>query len=150
MAEKVFDEMAAEAGVIVLRQARLEAVKKAGSQHRRTDDFTWDRLPIGQCRCPERPPGKLARVRAKMFIDATYEGDLMAAAGVSYTLMREGNAKYGEQFNGIYYSLSTPRALITSNPVPTAECRVGRESGIATFRSTPMSSKATRQVDCCR
>ncbi len=34
--------------------------------------------------------------RAKMFIDATYEGDLMAKAGVSYTLMREGNAKYGE------------------------------------------------------
>ena len=41
--------------------------------------------------------------RAKMFIDATYEGDLMAKAGVSYTLTREGNAKYGEQFNGIYY-----------------------------------------------
>jgi len=28
--------------------------------------------------------------RAKMFIDATYEGDLMAKAGVTYTLMREG------------------------------------------------------------
>ena len=41
--------------------------------------------------------------RAKMFIDATYEGDLMAKAGVSYTLMREGNAKYGERYNGIYY-----------------------------------------------
>ena len=34
--------------------------------------------------------------RAKVFIDATYEGDLMAKAGVSYTLKREGNAKYGE------------------------------------------------------
>lgn len=42
--------------------------------------------------------------RAKMFIDATYEGDLMAKAGVSFTLMREGNAKYGETLNGIHYA----------------------------------------------
>ena len=35
-------------------------------------------------------------VRAKMFIDATYKGDLMAAAGVSYHVGREGNAAYGE------------------------------------------------------
>ena len=39
--------------------------------------------------------------RGKMFIDATYEGDLMAAAGVPYTVGREGNAKYGESKNGI-------------------------------------------------
>jgi hypothetical protein len=43
-------------------------------------------------------------VRARMFLDTTYEGDLMAAAGVTYTVMREGNAKYGEQLNGIYYA----------------------------------------------
>ena len=36
-----------------------------------------------------------------MFIDATYEGDLMAAAGVSYTVGREGNEVYGETVNGI-------------------------------------------------
>ena len=39
--------------------------------------------------------------RAKMFIDATYEGDLMAAAGVGYTVGREANAQYGETLNGI-------------------------------------------------
>jgi len=39
--------------------------------------------------------------RADCFIDATYEGDLMAAAGVSYTFGREANAKYGEKYNGI-------------------------------------------------
>lgn len=39
--------------------------------------------------------------RAKMFIDATYVGDLLAAAGVSYTVGREGNAKYQETLNGI-------------------------------------------------
>ncbi len=37
----------------------------------------------------------------KMFIDATYEGDLMAAAGVSYTTGRESNSKYGETLNGV-------------------------------------------------
>ncbi|MDF2374868.1 MAG: FAD-dependent oxidoreductase [Verrucomicrobiales bacterium] len=37
----------------------------------------------------------------KMFIDATYEGDLLAAAGVSYTVGREANAHYGETLNGV-------------------------------------------------
>jgi hypothetical protein len=41
----------------------------------------------------------------KMFIDATYEGDLMATAGVSYTIGREANSEYGETLNGIQYSL---------------------------------------------
>lgn len=39
--------------------------------------------------------------RAKMFIDASYEGDLMAKAGVTYTIGREANATYGEIRNGI-------------------------------------------------
>lgn len=37
----------------------------------------------------------------KMFIDATYEGDLMAAAGVSYHVGREANSVYGEEWNGV-------------------------------------------------
>lgn len=37
----------------------------------------------------------------KMFIDATYEGDLMAAAGVSYHVGRESMAQYGEKWNGV-------------------------------------------------
>ena len=36
-----------------------------------------------------------------MFIDATYEGDLMAAAGVDYHVGREANSVYGEEWNGI-------------------------------------------------
>jgi hypothetical protein len=36
-----------------------------------------------------------------VFIDATYEGDLMALAGVSYTVGREGNDVYGETLNGV-------------------------------------------------
>lgn len=39
--------------------------------------------------------------RAKMFIDATYEGDLMAAAGVDYSVGRESQATYNEQWNGV-------------------------------------------------
>lgn len=37
----------------------------------------------------------------KMFIDATYEGDLMAAAGVDYHVGREANSVYGEEHNGV-------------------------------------------------
>lgn len=37
----------------------------------------------------------------KMFIDATYEGDLMAAAGVSYHVGREANSVYKEEWNGV-------------------------------------------------
>lgn len=37
----------------------------------------------------------------KMFIDATYEGDLMAAAGVQWTVGREANDQYRESLNGV-------------------------------------------------
>ena len=40
-------------------------------------------------------------IAAKVFIDATYEGDLMAGAGVSYAVGREPNAQYGETLNGV-------------------------------------------------
>ena len=40
--------------------------------------------------------------KGKVFIDATYEGDLMAAAGVSYTVGRESNATYKETLNGVH------------------------------------------------
>jgi hypothetical protein len=39
--------------------------------------------------------------QGKMFIDATYEGDLLAAAGVSFTVGREANALYSETLNGV-------------------------------------------------
>lgn len=40
-------------------------------------------------------------VRAKQYIDCSYEGDLMARAGVSYVVGREDNATYGETWNGV-------------------------------------------------
>ena len=56
----------------------------------------------------ERTDGRIVSIktlsgktyRGKVFIDATYEGDLMAAAGVSYHVGREANAVYGETLNG--------------------------------------------------
>src|SRR5262245_1978790 len=54
--------------------------------------------------------------RAKMFIDATYEGDLLAMAGVSFTFGREGTNVYGESLNGI--RASTPAHQFTVNVDP--------------------------------
>ena len=67
-----------------------------------------DRSPGGV----EKKDGRITSIRmesgrvfaAGMFIDATYEGDLMAAAGVSYTVGREANSVYGETINGIQRS----------------------------------------------
>jgi hypothetical protein len=86
VAERVFDDWAAEAKVKVIRGARLvdadAAVKKGAT-------LTSIRTVSGDT------------VSAKVFIDATFEGDLLAAAGVTCTVGREGNAKYGETLNGI-------------------------------------------------
>ncbi len=84
-AEQVFNDMARDAGVKVHLNARLASVKKDGAHI--TELITEDGTVF----------------RAKVFIDTTYEGDLMAKAGVTYTLVREGNAKYGETYNGIHY-----------------------------------------------
>jgi len=86
VAEKVFDGWAAEAKVKVIRDARL-ADEKPAVKNGAT--LTTIRTASGDT------------VTAKVFIDATYEGDLLAAAGVTCTVGREGNAKYGETLNGI-------------------------------------------------
>ena len=63
--------------------------------------------------------------RGKMFIDATYEGDLMAAAGVSYAVGREANATYGETISGIQRQHSTGHQM---NPGVSAYVRAGDPS----------------------
>ncbi|MCU6712159.1 FAD-dependent oxidoreductase [Paenibacillus sp. J5C_2022] len=47
--------------------------------------------------------------RGKMFIDATYEGDLMARSGVAYHVGREANSVYQETYNGIQFGSPTHR-----------------------------------------
>ena len=63
--------------------------------------------------------------RGKAFVDATYEGDLMAAAGVSYTVGRESNATYGETISGIQRRLSTNHQM---NPGVSAYVKPGDPS----------------------
>lgn len=98
IAERVFDEMVREAGVTVLRNSPLKEVHKVGA---RISELILDPGQLSES--SDGSQSRRLKVVAKMFLDTTYEGDLMAAAGVSYTLMREGNAKYGETYNGIHY-----------------------------------------------
>lgn len=59
----------------------------------------------------EKQNGRITRIMmengntfsAAMYIDATYEGDLLARAGVSYHVGRESNATYRETLNGIHF-----------------------------------------------
>ena len=83
VARAVYDEWLKETNVRVLREQRLKSVKMDGT---RLTEFTTEDGNV---------------YRAKMFIDCTYEGDLMAKAGVSYHVGRESNATYGESLNGI-------------------------------------------------
>lgn len=83
VARRVFEEMLAEQKVSVRKRLRLKSVDvQAG----RLTAATFDDLG-----------GKgTHRFRARVFVDATYEGDLMARAGVPYHLGCEARAKYGE------------------------------------------------------
>ena len=53
----------------------------------------------------------------KVFIDAGYEGDVMAGAGVSYTIGREANSQYGETTNGVQKARANSHQFSTANPV---------------------------------
>lgn len=85
VAEAIFDEIAEEAGVVIL-DGRLDL---AAGVEKTAARITAIRLEGG------------VTIKGKMFIDASYEGDLLAAAGVSFTIGREANSKYDEQGNGI-------------------------------------------------
>lgn len=107
-AERLFNEMVREAKVAVYLQSPMAAVTRQG--RRLTAIRTED--------------GRL--FSARVFLDATYEGDLMAAAGVSYTLEREGNAKYGETYNGIHYSDKYEPRLDHKKPGPNGRTPSGQ------------------------
>ncbi|WP_346320129.1 FAD-dependent oxidoreductase [Chitinophaga sp. YIM B06452] len=90
VAERTFQGYIREAGVEVLYQHRLAGAQKTGG-----------RITGIQLESSTGGAAKHAVIRAKMFIDCTYEGDLMAKAGVSYTVGREANAQYSETYNGV-------------------------------------------------
>jgi hypothetical protein len=83
IAEQVYQEWIAEEDVPVRYGHFLASIRKDG---RRIVSFTTERG---------------LTVRAKAFIDATYEGDLLAKAGVRYHVGREGNSVYNETLNGV-------------------------------------------------
>lgn len=87
VAEDIFDAWVRDQQIQLIRGAYLDrcesAIKKVGTQIKSIK--TLD--------------GKA--YEAKIFIDATYEGDLMALAKVSYTIGRESNQTYKEHWNGV-------------------------------------------------
>ncbi|MBB5438156.1 hypothetical protein HDC92_001831 [Pedobacter sp. AK017] len=85
VAEKVFNDMLKEAGVTIVLRETLKSAKKNGSNITAIKTYS----------------GKT--YAAKVFIDASYEGDLLAAAGVKYRIGREGREEFGESLAGAIY-----------------------------------------------
>ena len=86
VAEAIFDDWLDSARVTVLREERLDRTRRLGMDAREIAT-----LPLASGRS----------VTGRMFIDASYEGDLMAAARVSYRVGREGCDEYDETLNGV-------------------------------------------------
>ncbi|MBI1373796.1 MAG: FAD-dependent oxidoreductase [Phycisphaera sp.] len=82
-AEKLYLDMLKDANVDVYYLAQLDKVNKDGGR------ITSIVMENG------------LEVKAKQFVDCTYEGDLMARAGVSFTYGREANSQYDETYDGI-------------------------------------------------
>ena len=92
VAARVTHSMLADAGVKVMTRRVLRQVEKNGSQIIRIKTSDGD-------------------FSAGTFIDGTYEGDLMAAAGVTWTIGREGRSDFGESLAGKQYP--KPRMAIS-------------------------------------
>ena len=90
VAEAVFEQYIQSARVEVLRQNRIVSAKKEKGA---ISEIQLENVSV--------QPSLTKTVRAKIFIDCSYEGDLMARAGVSYTVGREANSQYNETFNGV-------------------------------------------------
>ena len=92
VAEQVFNDYIAEASIDVIYDYSVIEVKKEGSDIRQivVKDYEHGKKDL--------------TINGDIFIDASYEGDLMALAGVSYTVGRESNEVYGETYNGVRIS----------------------------------------------
>ena len=87
VALKVFDSMIKDLDIQIVYKQQLNRATGVSKNNKYIKSITME-------------SGKT--YSGKMFIDATYEGDLMAAAGVNYTIGRESNAQYGESLNGVH------------------------------------------------
>ena len=86
VAEEILRAMLAEAGVKPAFQERLDLTRGVRKHGARIVSVTMESGNV---------------YAAKVFIDASYEGDLMARAGVRYAIGREANSQYGETLNGV-------------------------------------------------
>jgi hypothetical protein len=84
--ERVMRNMLSEAGVTVLFDHRLLQKTGVTKQGKRITEIATENGD---------------RFRGKVFADCSYEGDLMAQAGVSYTFGREADSQYGESLAGV-------------------------------------------------
>lgn len=84
-----------------------EALMNAWVAEEKVDVFLQERLDLKDG--VAKSAGRIKSLRmesgrtfeGRMFIDASYEGDLLAKAGVSYTIGREANSQYDETLNGV-------------------------------------------------
>ena len=100
VAENLFKEYIDRAKAEVLYAYRLKAVNKIGTNIK---DIILE---------SSSQSGIDRKIEAKMFMDCTYEGDLMAKAGVSYIVGREANAMYNETVCSCGTNISSWTALI--------------------------------------
>ena len=97
---RMFADLAQQHGVEILYEHRVASVTKTGAT---ITSLVLDHAPPDRFGCPIAQPKQTGAVTvsAKMFIDCSYEGDLMAKAGVSYTFGRESRDHYGENLAGV-------------------------------------------------
>jgi hypothetical protein len=91
-AELIFNNLVKEHDIRVFFSSRLQSVEKDGARIVRINTTDGNSF------------------KARIFIDTTYEGDLMAGAGVPSIIGREANAQYNETVNGIQPPARNPRA----------------------------------------
>lgn len=97
VAEKIFKALIQEHKIPLVFRQRLDLAKGVQKDGARIVGITME---SGQF------------YRGKMFIDATYEGDLMAKAGASYHIGREANQTYGESLNGVQVRYATHHQFV--------------------------------------
>jgi hypothetical protein len=90
VAEMIFNDYVKRGGFKILYEKQLKEVKKEGG---RITEIVLEEA--------NNRPGSTIVVKAKMYIDCGYEGDLMAKAGVAYAVGREDNKDYNETINGV-------------------------------------------------
>jgi hypothetical protein len=100
-----FADMLGAAGVSVVREHRVASVRREGTAIR---SITLDHAPPDRFGCPAAiaKVAEALTVTARVFIDCSYEGDLMARSGVSYTFGRESAEQYGESLAGVRPNLA--------------------------------------------